>query len=358
MMDKYLIDKHKLYWHLDTVAQWQSNRLIAPIYIEISPISRCNHRCIFCGIDFARDEGSSIRGEVLCRRIPEMAGAGVKSIMFAGEGEPLLHKNLAEFTRIARRSGIDVSVTSNGTLGNRDLWKEMLPDLTWMRFSVDAGSCAVHAKVHNVSEKTFDATLKSIEQAVEVKNEFGLNVTLGVQFLIMEENFHDIENALHLFSQMGVDYISLKPYSLHPQMKKKKEVSYDDDILHHIDLLVDSYRNRTTTNIIYRKGSLKKYINKDKLFSRCYALPFWGYISSSGDFYTCSVFLNDERFRTGNIYEEDMSKIFYGERRRISIRYGEEELVIQNECRLNCRMARINEFLETIEQEPEHINFI
>ena len=66
-MDQFLIDRHKLYWHLDRVTDWQNKRVIAPIYLEISPVSMCNHRCIFCGIDFARDKGSSIRGEILCR---------------------------------------------------------------------------------------------------------------------------------------------------------------------------------------------------------------------------------------------------------------------------------------------------
>jgi cyclic pyranopterin phosphate synthase len=357
-MDKYLIDRHKLYWHLDRVAEWQERRVIAPIYLEISPVSKCNHRCIFCGIDFARDTGSSIRCDILCSRISEMAQSGVKSIMFAGEGEPLLHKDLPEFIRISRNSGIDVSVTSNGTLGNYDLWRDILPNLTWIRFSIDAGSAAIHANVHNVPVKIFDMTIKSIEQAVEVKKRFGLGVTLGVQFLIMNENIHDIENALRLFSGLEVDYISLKPYSLHPQMKRKKEVLYDDSMLNHIDMLVDKFRGSSAMNIIYRRESLTKYMNGDKLFTQCYALPFWGYISSTGDFYTCSVFLNDERFRTGNIYDNAMTDIFFGERRRESIQYGEHVLAIRDECRLNCRMARVNEFLQTIEHEPEHINFI
>ena len=50
-MDKYLLDGHKLYWHLDRVEEWQAKKVVAPIYVEISPLSVCNHKCIFCGID-------------------------------------------------------------------------------------------------------------------------------------------------------------------------------------------------------------------------------------------------------------------------------------------------------------------
>ncbi len=357
-MDKFLIDSHKLYWHLDKVAEWQGSRIIAPIYVEISPVSFCNHKCIFCGIDFARDKGFKLEREALCKRLQEMGEAGVKSVMFAGEGEPLMHKDLPEFIRISHNNGMDVSVTSNGTLGNYDLWKEILPHLTWIRFSVDAGTDEVHAAVHRVPESIFDKTINSIEKAVEVKKIYGLGVTIGVQFLIIDENVHDIENALALFSKIGVDYVSLKPYSLHPQMLKKRDTVYADDVIKHIDEIVDLYRMKTGMNIIFRKEALKKYMEKAKMFQHCCALPFWGYISTNGDFYTCSVFIGDERFKTGNIYENGMEHILFGEKRKQSIKFGEEGLVIKDECRLNCRMARINEFLEVIENKPEHVNFI
>ncbi len=357
-MDNYMIDGHKLLWHLDRVTQWQTDRVIAPIYIEISPVSLCNHRCIFCGIDFARDNSHKLDRDILCKRLEEMGQAGVKSIMFAGEGEPLMHKDLPEFIRVSKKNGIDVSLTTNGTLGNYDLWKDILPHLTWIRFSVDAGTSSVYSKVHGVSETLFEKTIQSIEEAVKVQMDCGLDVTIGVQYLIIEENLNDIENALRLFSEIGVDYLSLKPYSLHPQMINKRDTVYSDAVINDIEGIIQTYRNTSDMSIIFRKEALMKYMRKDSNFKSCFALPFWGYVSSKGDFYTCSVFINDERFKTGNIYENDMKQIIFGERRQQSITYGEEELVIKNECRLNCRMARINEFLEVLEKKPDHVNFI
>ena len=103
---------------------------------------------------------------------------------------------------------------------------------------------------------------------------------------------------------------------------------------------------------------MKKYISGKKDFSHCRALPFWGYVSSSGDFYTCSVFIGDPRFRAGNIYRDSVKDILFGKKRRDSIRFGESRLCIDAACRLNCRMARINEFLEGLDQKPNHLNFI
>lgn len=155
MADNYCIDGHKLLWHLDRVLEWQENRVIAPIYVEISPISSCNHNCIFCGIDFAMNPGFKLNTGILCKRLEEMGVLGVRSIMFAGEGEPLLHKDLPLFVKTAKEAGIDVSITTNGSLGNYALWKELLPYLTWIRFSVDAGTADVYANVHRVQQDAF-----------------------------------------------------------------------------------------------------------------------------------------------------------------------------------------------------------
>ena len=59
MTDKYSIDSHKLMYHPERVTQWlqasnQWERIkeIYPIYMEISPMGACNHRCTFCSVDY------------------------------------------------------------------------------------------------------------------------------------------------------------------------------------------------------------------------------------------------------------------------------------------------------------------
>ena len=355
-MDKYLIDGHKLIWHLDRVLEWEERRVIAPVYVEVSPVSYCNHKCIFCGIDFAKKKGVQLDTEMFCKSLAEMGKANIKSIMFAGEGEPLLHKSMPRFVKVAKDNGIDVSLTTNGSMENCKSWDEILTYLTWIRFSVDAGSSETYCKVHGIQEGLFDKTIKNIKKAVEIKKEHNLDVTVGVQFLIMQENLHDIENAISLFHKIEVDYISLKPYSLHPQMINKMDVIYTKETIERIQRIVDEYQPKM--DIIFRKDTMERYMDKEKNIDHCFALPFGGYLSSNGDFYTCSVFIGDDRFKVGNIYKEGMESIIYGDARRESIEYGENKLCVDKECRLNCRMTRVNEFLELLREKPEHINFI
>jgi radical SAM protein with 4Fe4S-binding SPASM domain len=357
-MDRYLIDSHKLIWHLDRVSEWQEKRIITPIYIEISPVSRCNHGCIFCGVDFARTNSHTLESGILSKRLIEMGRAGIRSIMFAGEGEPLLHRDLPSLCRIADNAGIDLSLTTNGTQGSYDLWNDILPHLRWIRFSVDAGTREVYSRVHSVPEEWFERLLRNIRDSIDVRRERDLTTTIGIQYLVIEENLNDIENALRLFSSMDIDYISLKPYSLHPRMRAKRDLIYTEATILYIKGIAERYASGKGPDIIFRENAFRRYLSRDHKAKHCYALPFWGYISSSGDFYTCSVFLGDDRFKAGNIYKEDMDSILSGEARKRSILFGERELDLASECRVNCRMARVNEFLDFIEDKPEHINFV
>jgi len=357
-MDRYALDGHKLYWHLDRLTEWQKQGTISPIYVEISPVSFCNHHCVFCGLDFARDTPHQLDTSTICTRLGEMASLGVKSIMLAGEGEPLLHPGLAEMAKTAKTAGMDVSITTNGAASTLEKWEELLPSLSWLRFSMDAATPERYSLVHGVPPLTLEGTLASLDAALAAKSAANLPVTIGVQFLLIQENLDEVEEAVKLYSRLGVDYLSFKPYSEHPQMRHKSGFTYTDAIISRIEGIIQRYRGKTATELIFRKTATSRYADGVNSFTCCRALPFWGYISAEGDFHTCSVFLNDERFKVGNIYRETMEAVFFGKKRLDSIRFGEKGLTVGHECRLNCRMARINEFLEFLETKPEHVNFI
>ena len=120
MIDKNRIDSHKLALHPSRVSKWlnaddkwDSIKDIYPIYVEIAPIGACNHRCTFCSVDYLGYETVSQDKNLLLLRLKEMSDKGVKSIMFAGEGEPSLWKPLPEVMEKANQFGLDMAMTTN-----------------------------------------------------------------------------------------------------------------------------------------------------------------------------------------------------------------------------------------------------
>jgi len=356
-MDPFLIDGHKLIWHPDRIAQWMADQSVAPIYLEISPLSVCNHRCVFCGVDFAQQSPNRLDVDVYCGMLPEMRDTGVKSVMFAGEGEPLLHKSIERMVTETKSHGIDVAITTNGARGGRDFWGDILPSVSWVKFSVDAGSDDVYSEVHAVAPGVFGKTLETIAVASRTRQERRLDTKIGMQYLAVGQGIDDLRSSISIARELGVDYFVIKPYSLHPQQLNRPDVNYAVGDLEEIQALVDE-QDTEQMPVIFRRRAMEQAVNPEIKYHHCYALPFSGYISSAGDFYTCPVFLNDERFRAGNIYETGFREIVHGTRRRRSVHFGRYELELKHECRVNCRLARVNEYLEPLADPPEHVNFI
>ena len=112
-VDKFKLDSHKLIYHPKRVADWLSNKPIYPIYVEVGPSGLCNCRCIFCSVDYIGYQNRFLETGMLKERLTEMARLGVKSIMFAGEGEPFIHKDMAEIVVHTKKAGLDVAITTN-----------------------------------------------------------------------------------------------------------------------------------------------------------------------------------------------------------------------------------------------------
>ena len=98
---------------MESQNNWDKQKEIYPIYVEISPYGGCNHRCTFCGLDYMGYDKKSLNYDVLKNTLTNMAENGVKSVMFAGEGEPLLFKDLDIIVEHCSTVGIDTSLTTN-----------------------------------------------------------------------------------------------------------------------------------------------------------------------------------------------------------------------------------------------------
>lgn len=359
MTDHYFMDGHKMLWHLDKVLKVKNGERIAPIYLEVSPVSYCNHKCNFCGKDFVQSPDHLLKISKFTQFVNYAGENGLKSIMFAGEGEPLLHPEFSEMVHATKKSGIDVSLTTNGSRGTSELWLSILPELSWIRFSVNGASDEVYSKVHSTTQKEFSKVCTNIIEAVRIKNEKKLNVTIGVQFVVLKENRHEMQSLINIFTDIGVDYISFKPFSRNPQMILDKVEVYDQEIIDELYRIEENAKvSKSLTQVICRVDAFDKYREGLITYPRCHALPYWAYMTAAGDFYTCPIHIGNEKFKVGNINTESAEKIIFGEKREESVKYARNELDVKTVCRVNCRMARVNEFLEELNNEPVHVNFI
>ena len=355
-MDKYKIDSHKLMYHIPRVNDWLNGNSISPIYLEMSLSGACNHRCTFCALDFMEYRKRYLDFGMLKERLPEIGKLGIKSIMYAGEGEPLLHKQISDIIKFTKESGIDVAITTNGALLKKSLAEKILSDVEWIKVSINGATGETYAKIHGARASDLDKVIKNLSDAIEIKDKKGYKCTLGMQMLLLPENRHEVLLLAEIARNIGVDYLVIKPHSQHLLSKttKYQGINYSK-YLHLSDEL--SKFNSKDFSIIFRIDAMRKWDEGLRNYKYCLALPFWSYIDAGGNVWGCSAYLGDERFRYGNIYDSSFQDIWEGEKRAKSVGWAEKELNT-NQCRVNCRMDEINRYLWELKHPPQHINFI
>jgi MoaA/NifB/PqqE/SkfB family radical SAM enzyme len=356
-VDRFRIDSHKLVFHPRRVGAWQRGETIYPIYMEVSPAGACNHRCVFCALDFMGYQQRRLDTGVFVQRLAEMARLGLKSIMYAGEGEPLLHPDMVRITQATRAAGIDVAFTTNGVLLKPAVAEQILPHTEWLKVSFNAGTPESYARIHRCPAKDFDTVFANLKWAVEFRRQHSLSCTLGMQILLLPELEGEVAQLAAMARDTGLDYLVVKPYSQHPQSVTRtyKDVSYANAC--RIKAQLAAY-DTDSFHCLVRLDAMQHWDQAGKGYTRCQALPFWSYIDAGGNVWGCSMYLNDERFLYGNILTQTFQEIWEGERRRKSLEFVKQELDVC-QCRINCRMEQINQYLwDLTEAPPPHVNFI
>lgn len=355
-MDEFRIDSHKLVFHPREVARWLSGEDIYPLYIEISPSGACNHRCSFCALDFMEYKPRFLDTAALKERLLEMGRLGVKSVMYGGEGEPFLHKDMGEIIVHTKQSGIDVGITTNGVLMSPPLAAKILGSTSWIKVSLNAGTAETYAKVHRTKPADFDRVISNLTEAVKLNRESGTACTLGAQMVLIPENADTAVQLAETAKGIGLRYVVIKPYSQHHKSHTHAYEGVDYAAFSHLkDALAPL--NDQNFSVIFRERTMQKMKRTVRGYERCLALPFWAYIDSLGNVWGCSAYLGEEAFRYGNIHEETFEQIWKGERRRRCAEMVSTELDPEG-CRMNCRMDEINLYLWELTHPSAHVNFI
>lgn len=90
-----------------------------PLHLDIEVTSLCNLRCPFCATTYSKKEiaNGHMTAETFKRAIHEGTAYGLAACKFNFRGEPLLHKQLGDFVRYAKRAGvIDAFMNTNAVL--------------------------------------------------------------------------------------------------------------------------------------------------------------------------------------------------------------------------------------------------
>lgn len=352
-MDDIRMDSHKLIYHPDVVARWMKGENIYPIEIEISPSGACNHRCVFCAVDYIGYQPDFLDKDIILRDILQMSKRGLKSVICSGEGEPLLNKDMPDIVNCIKTYGVDVAMSSNGVLFTKEKANDCLASFSWIRFSVASTEESSYDKIQRGKTGDLDRVKENLEESVRIKKDKKLKTTLGVQCLLMPENMSHLSDMAKQLREIGIDYLTIKPYSQHLHSENTFQIDYQE--MFTLEQEIKQYATEDFA-IYFRAGAMKK-LHRGKCYKQCYGLPFMTHIDAKGNVWPCVAHIGTDEFCYGNIYEQTFKEIWEGSKRQ-EVMQNLNALDINIVCREACRLDEMNKYLHELKHPGEHVNFI
>ncbi len=357
-MENYRIDSHKLMYHPQRVADWLQGETAYPINVEISISGACNHRCIFCSADYMGYEPVLLSKEIIQRRFLEMQSKGLKSVLFAGTGEPLLNKDAADIINDTKKLGIDTALSTNGVLLTPETAKECMESLSWIRFSVSAGTEGTYKKIHRGKDGDLERVFHNLYHAAQLKKKYNWKTVLGVQIVMIPENEDEIVLLAKKAKELGADHFSVKSYGVQPLNTNMVKEEIDPQVYYdHRESLVRELEELNNENFqtVYRVNRMQRS-KEGKNYSECYAMPFHTNIDAHGNMWPCCVLVGMDGMCFGNIYEQSFEEIWNGKQRMQVIQKIKDMKL--SECAPECKLDAMNRYLHELKNPHAHVNFI
>lgn len=365
---KLILDGTKIAWYQDKIRAWERGERVAPITIDMALTRACNYGCHYCYAMMQENERQAITKDVIFNFLDDCAEIGVKGISFVSDGESTISPVFIDACKRGHDLGISMASGTNAyVLTERKLY-EVLPTLTYLRINITAGEPKRYAEIMGVPERFFHQVVQNIRNMVRIKKELKLNVTIGMQMVLMPQYKDQIMPLTKLAKDLRVDYLVIKHCSdnedgfLGVDYSGYKEM-YDK--LREAETLSD---NEFKTVVKWSK------IEADgkRSYQRCYGPPFLIQLSGSGLVAPCGMLFNEryKKFHIGNICEQRFKDMFNSDRYWEVMNYlASPSFNAQKMCGSLCLQHKVNEYLDAYKKgdialdppigpEPAHVDFV
>ena len=176
--------------------------------LQVESALACNLRCVMCPWrEMAQNlENHGLMSQAIWESIrPHLSE--IKSIDFTGGGEPLLQPHLPEWIGEAHAAGCETGFLSNGLLLTKDKLQQFLnAGVDWICISMDGADAQMYEKIRIGSD--FGRVCDHVANIAEMRT--GKVPMTMINFVLMDLNFHQVEDIVRLASRLGVDQLNFK----------------------------------------------------------------------------------------------------------------------------------------------------
>ncbi len=176
--------------------------------LQVEAAFACNLRCVMCPWrEMAK--GATHQGimtqeiwQAIRPYLPE-----AQSVDFTGGGEPLLQPRLPQWIAEAKAEGCETGFLSNGLLLNEEKLEKILEaGINWICISMDGATAEIYNKIRVGSN--FERVCQNVANIARLRD--NTQPKTMINFVLMNLNFHQMEEIVRLAGRLGVDQVNFK----------------------------------------------------------------------------------------------------------------------------------------------------
>tara|TARA_R110000824_G_scaffold12307_8_gene54063 strand:- start:6591 stop:7685 length:1095 start_codon:yes stop_codon:yes gene_type:complete len=355
----------KILHHHDKIEEIRKNTSSSLVSVRMVLADLCNQNCHFCTFRMENsitnklfrglDKGGNVTynpsrflAKDKCLEILDDASdMGVKSIEFTGGGEPTVHPEHVEVFEYTIKKGMELGLITNGVV-SRPGFEDVMMRSSWIRFSLDAGKSKSYAAVREVPEKTFKKVLQNIESLTKKKNVEKSNLTVGISFIVTDQNFLEVYESAKIASDLGVDYFRVGYY-------RTDDGFVAGDFAKTQELIEKSTADfsREDFSVLNRYNDASKNIDERPDYEFCAYQHINTWIAADYNVYRCCVTSYDDHGLIGSLRNQTFKELWASEEKKK--KFDEFDARTCTQCIYNEKNKILNYLLF---EKPDHKNFI
>ena len=280
--------------------------LRSPVNVTWEITLKCNLQCVHCLSDSGKAQKNELSNDECLNIIDHLSALKVFQVNIGG-GEPFFRNGFMDLLRFSHKKGVVTCVSTNGTLVDRSLAKDLSSlEMLYLQVSLDGATQEINDSIRG--EGTYKKILHGLECLAKEGVKFSVNTVLT------KTNFPQLNSLRELARGYGAE---LRVSRFRPSGRGKGSKSY----LGPTKDQLETFAEWLEENSLVRTGDsffcLTSERRRTKGLDMCGAAKMTCCISPTGDVFPCA-FLQEPPFLAGNIRQSpfkqlwDESPVFQG----------------------------------------------
>lgn len=282
--------------------------------------------------------------------LDEFKRAGVQAIQYTGGGEPTVHPEHEKVMQRGLDLGFKQALVSNGLKWSAELKSIILPQFSWVRVSIDAGTATTYSKTRGTPLHAWDKVLENCRSLSGWIKAQRSACTFGVGWVVTTENWREIVEGVQVAKDVGAVNVRLsalfspdgsKPYvDIYEDIKgliAEARARYQDDGF----LVHDRFGER-----------VQDLVDGNPDYKNCPYMRYTTYVGGDQNNYICCVYSYSKRGKMTSLKDQPFDEWWASdERKQFMDKFDARGC---ERCMFNDKNRALNYLLE---DDPKHKEF-